>query len=79
MGRCSARVGKRGSADHVSESFHELDLGEREAISLAKEMRADLILLDDKVARRTALRESMKVKGTLGILAAAAKANLLDF
>jgi predicted nucleic acid-binding protein len=38
-----------------------------------------LILLDDKVARRVALREKMNVKGTLGIVADAARANLLDF
>ena len=38
-----------------------------------------MILLDDKMARRVALRELMKVKGTLGIIADAAKANLLDF
>ena len=37
------------------------------------------ILVDDKVARRVAVRESMKVRGTLGIVAAAAKAGLLDF
>jgi predicted nucleic acid-binding protein len=56
-----------------------LDFGERQALALAQEINADLVLLDDKVARRVALRESLKVKGTLGIVADAAKANLLDF
>ena len=36
-------------------------------------------MLDDKVARRFAESETLKVKGTLGIVADAAKAGLLDF
>ncbi len=56
-----------------------LDFGERQALALAKEINADLVLLDDKVARRAALRENLKIKGTLGIIAHAARANLLDF
>jgi predicted nucleic acid-binding protein len=48
-------------------------------LALAIELHADLVLLDDKVARRVALRELMHVKGTLGIVADAANANLLDF
>jgi predicted nucleic acid-binding protein len=59
--------------------YDGLDLGERQALALATEIHADLVLVDDKVARRVALRELMKVKGTLGIVADAAKANLLDF
>jgi predicted nucleic acid-binding protein len=59
--------------------FDGLDFGERQALALAQEIHADLVLLDDKVARRVALRELMRVKGTLGIVAEAAKANLLDF
>ena len=56
-----------------------MDFGERQALALAAEIKADLVLLDDKVARRVARRELTKVKGTLGIVADAAKANLLDF
>jgi predicted nucleic acid-binding protein len=59
--------------------YDGLDFGERQALALAQEINADLVLLDDKVARRVALRESLKVKGTLGIVADAAKANYLDF
>ena len=59
--------------------YDGLDLGERQALALATEIHADMVLVDDKVARRVALRELMKVKGTLGIVADAAKANLLDF
>jgi predicted nucleic acid-binding protein len=59
--------------------FEGLDFGERQVLALAREIHADLVLLDDKVARRVAVRELMNVKGTLGIVADAAKANLLDF
>ena len=56
-----------------------MDFGERQALALAVEIKADLVLLDDKLARRLAQRELMRVKGTLGVVADAAKANLLDF
>jgi uncharacterized protein len=63
----------------IPERYDRLDLGERQALAMAVEIHADLLLVDDKVARRMALRESMEVKGTLGIVADGAKANLLDF
>jgi len=59
--------------------FDNLDFGERQALALAKEIQADFVLLDDKVARRFAEREALQVKGTLGIVADAAKAGLLNF
>lgn len=63
----------------IPTEFDGLDFGERQALALAKQIKADLVLLDDKVARRVAQRELMRVKGTLGIVADAARANLLDF
>ena len=63
----------------VSPRFESLDFGEQQALALAKEIHADLILLDDKLARRFAEREALKVKGTLGIVADAAKAGWLPF
>ncbi len=59
--------------------FDALDFGERQALALAREIHADLVLLDDKVARRRAEQECLKVKGTLGVVADAAKAGLLNF
>jgi len=59
--------------------FDNLDFGERQALALAKEIQADFVLLDDKVARRFAESEALKVKGTLGIVADAANAGLLNF
>jgi predicted nucleic acid-binding protein len=63
----------------IPDRFDGLDFGEQQALALAQEIHADLVLLEDKVARRVALRELKRVKGTLGIVADAAKANLLDF
>jgi predicted nucleic acid-binding protein len=63
----------------IPPQFETLDAGERQALALAKEIHAELLLLDDKVARRFAGQESLKVKGTLGVVADAAKAGLLDF
>jgi len=65
--------------ERIPQRYDGLDFGERQALALAVEMKADLVLLDDKVARRAAQRDLMKVKGTLGIVAEAARANLLEF
>lgn len=46
----------------------ELDLGEAEAIALAKERHADLLLMDELEGRRVALREGVPFIGLLGVL-----------
>jgi predicted nucleic acid-binding protein len=56
-----------------------LDLGEREAIALAEELAADVLLADDGAARREAIRRSIPVQGTLGVLDLAAEHGLVDF
>jgi predicted nucleic acid-binding protein len=48
------------------------DPGEREAICLAREIRADAILLDDLRARQIAGKFGLNVTGTVGVLALAA-------
>lgn len=65
--------------ESIAPESEGLDLGERQALALAREMRADLVLLDDKVARKYAQRARLAVKGTLGIVAAAARAGWVDF
>jgi predicted nucleic acid-binding protein len=48
-----------------------LGAGEREAIALALEQRASLIILDDLPARRVAASRGLAVIGTVGVLLAA--------
>jgi uncharacterized protein len=55
----------------------ELDAGEAEAIALAVESKADLILLDERIGRRAAQRLGLTVVGTLGVLIAAKDRGLL--
>ena len=58
-------VEDRVSTDFLMPSFGK---GEAEVLVLAKEKKADLILLDEKRARKTARRAGFKVMGILGIL-----------
>jgi len=55
----------------------ELDQGEAEAIVLASEQEADLILLDEKAARRVAKRLGLAVLGTVGVLIYAKRAGFI--
>lgn len=55
-----------------------LGAGEREAISLAKEINADLVLIDDRKARKTAIERGLNVAGTINILESASKRGLVD-
>ena len=56
----------------------ELDAGESEAIALAVECQADLILLDERMGRQAAKRLGLTVTGTLGVLIAAKDRGLLE-
>jgi len=55
-----------------------LDGGEQEAILLAQALRADVILLDDREARKVAVRRALQVIGTVGVLEQAAIRGLID-
>lgn len=56
----------------------KLDPGERDAILLAEQLKADLAILDDKSARRAAAERGLKIIGLLGIVKDAARSSLLD-
>jgi predicted nucleic acid-binding protein len=58
--------------------FPELHEGERAAISLARELKADLLLIDESDGRSAALARRLQITGTIGILQRAAEQDLLD-
>jgi predicted nucleic acid-binding protein len=61
----------------VSQLRRDLDDGEAEAIVLAQEIGADLLLIDDRAARRHAARLGLRFIGLLSVLLEAKKAGLL--
>lgn len=60
------------------DSTINLGAGERETISLAKEINADLILVDDKKAKTLAIQQGLKVAGTLNILKSSSKRDWVE-
>ena len=55
-----------------------LDAGELEVLLLARQIKADWVIIDERLARRVAFALGLPVKGTLGILLAAVLAGLLS-
>ncbi len=56
----------------------EIDEGELAAISLALELNADLLLIDDLDGRRAALQRGLKITGVVGILLEASHKGLIE-
>ena len=56
----------------------ELDLGEAETIVLARELNADLVLMDEKKGRRKLTQLGLPKIGTVGILLKAKQVGLLS-
>ncbi|ODS32765.1 MAG: hypothetical protein SCARUB_02085 [Candidatus Scalindua rubra] len=52
--------------------------GEAELFVLGKEMKADILIIDEKKARKTARRAGFKVIGVLGLLVMAKRKGVID-
>lgn len=62
----------------IQSFLFDLDEGEAEAIILAKEMNADLLVLDEKLGRQYAKKLNIKLTGTIGILLKAKDKGLIN-
>ena len=56
----------------------EIEIGEAEAIVLAKELKADFLILDEKIPRIIAKSLGINVVGTLALLFIAKKKGIID-
>jgi predicted nucleic acid-binding protein len=63
---------------HVDSDLSHLDAGEREAISLASEHQASLLLMDERDGVSAARQRGLMVIGTLAVLDLAALRGLVD-
>ena len=62
----------------ITTSIQNLDTGEQSAISLAKSLDADILLIDEKLGRQAAIFEGLEIIGVLGILDEAASQGIID-
>lgn len=56
----------------------EVDAGEAEAIALAVQLRADVLLVDERRGRSAAKRHGVKPMGLVGVLLDAKRAEIID-
>lgn len=66
--------------DHSEKKMYKAKLhdGEVEVMILAQEQKADLIILDDNAAKKTAKYLGLTVTGTLGVLLKAKRRGIID-
>jgi len=76
----AAWIKTRRVKDNTQVSFllGSLEKGEAEALVLARELEADLILLDEEKARKSAVIAGFEIMGLLGLFMLAKNLGLID-
>ena len=64
--------------DLFNKLLDQLDKGEAEAIALSVELKADLLLIDEKKGRKIATEYGIKITGLIGILIEAKHAKIIN-
>ncbi len=59
-------------------AWHALDIGERQALALARTLGAALVLMDDRAAVAVARQLGLAATGTLGVLDLGARRGVID-
>jgi len=59
-------------------AWRKLDIGEREALALARTLGADLVLMDDRAGVAVARQLGLAATGTLGVLDLGARRGMID-
>ena len=68
---------QKAANENIDRIPADLGVGEREAIALAIEKNADLVILDDREGREIARSRGLSVTGTIGILVEARERGLI--
>ncbi len=71
------KVMEASDTNFVKKLSRNIDAGEAEAIALAKELKADLLLIDEKLGKQFAETQNIACKEVVGILIEAKKRGLL--
>jgi len=71
-------IAVRESPAGSTTGMEKLQTGEQGAILLAQSIQADMVLIDEKSARRVAADRGLRVTGTLGLLGEAAARGLVE-
>ncbi len=64
-------------SEDVQVLLKDLDLGESEAIVLAKELKADYLLIDERAGTERAIKEGISTIGLVGVLVKAKQRSLI--
>jgi predicted nucleic acid-binding protein len=68
---------RKAGAKYLKDIPFDIGAGEREAIALALETAADIIIIDDHLARNVSRGKGLKITGTIGILIEAKSRGLI--